>query len=184
MTLRAAATAAGTESLQWEIDSTQEAAAASPASCSLLRPPSLAPWTAGPLSQATAGGRTMGCRRLVKDTGRAHCRPRNSEANNFHSWSLCFHLSRLNILCIFRLALFPPPVSILCRIRCPPANDSRFNRTLSGPTVPAVSAFQYTPIIICDQQQGVAFDGNMADQPRDCAVCAIDPNPKSALFRP
>lgn len=124
------------------------------------------PWTAGPLSQATAGGRTMGCRRLVKDTGRAHCRPRNSEANNFHSWSLCFHLSRLNILCIFRLALFPPPVSILCRIRCPPANDSRFNRTLSGPTVPAVSAFQYTPIIICDQQQGVAWLTN-----RETALC-------------
>src|SRR6218665_1729316 len=95
--------------------------------------------------------------------------------------SVCLDsIFRVSLISLFVPLSVPWCVAFDVRLRTP-----HFNRALSGPTVPAVSAFQYTPIIICDQQQGVAFEGNMADHhARHSVVSTIDPNPKHALFKP
>lgn len=141
------------------------------------------PWTAGPLSPTTAGGRTMVCRRLGRTrdgpTAGLVIQKQITFTPGVYAFICLDAIFRVSFASLCFLLAAPSTVAFDVRLRM-----TRFNRALSGPTVPAVSAFQYTPIIICGQQQGVAFDGNMADHARDFAVPTIDPNPKSTLFRP
>lgn len=94
-TLRAAAaTASASESLQWEIDSTQEAASSPTVSSS--PPPFLPPWpprTAGPQPPGHGRREDDGLSSTDEGRGRSRLQSRNSVANNFHSWSLCFQFA-------------------------------------------------------------------------------------------